>query len=363
MTTLHKPLQRLHIEVTNVCNFKCEFCPDAIMGRARGHMDPNLLEQILDEVATDHLADIITFHLMGEPMIYPTIFEAIAQAIHRRLNLHLTTNGSTFALKPNHIDHLVASGIPKVTISLQTPDPDTFTIRGAPPRLTPTAYFEGITQYLQAHLQSNTPTRVHIKFLDTTPHPFLVPHKSLSVIDGETAMRQELTTWATRIFANLNHPNTPSPAQLQHRIRQHRSGQWQIIELTPRLAFETFPLDSWGNVEKDQVIPATFGYCNGASQQAGVLYDGTVVPCCKDYEGLIPLGHVTEAPLREILNGSSACGLRQGFDQFKIENPVCQRCIGADTQQKAWLRQIGSIAYFKLYRPLLQRLRPGWGEV
>ncbi len=355
------PLDRLHLEVTNVCNFKCEFCPDAIMNRKRGHMDFQLLEQILDEVSHQNLAKIVTFHLMGEPMIYPAIFEGMTLAAARGINLHLTTNGSTFAIWPDHIDRLIATPIPKVTISLQTPDPDTFTIRGAPPKLSPECYFDGITRYIQAHLRSDSTTRVHLKFLDTTPHPFLVPHKALSVIDGRQAMQQELMSWATRLLAPIE--SAPSQAWCQTQIQRHRPGQWQVIALDDRLAFETFPLDSWGNVESDQVFPASFGYCNGASLQAGILYDGTVVPCCKDYEGLIPLGHLKDQSLQAILEGQTACALKQGFSHFKVEHPVCQRCMGGDTRQKAWLRQVGSIAYFKLYRPLMQTLVPGWGEV
>ncbi|MGK7913788.1 MAG: radical SAM protein [Synechococcus sp.] len=201
------PLDRLHIEVTNVCNFKCEFCPDAIMERKRGHIDLKLLEGLLDEIAETGLARIITFHLMGEPLIYPHIFEAIALAVERNLELHLTTNGSTFAIRPGHIEQLVASGIPKVTISLQTPDTKTFSIRGAPPRLSPEHYFSGITQYVQANLTAtDSPTRINIKFLDSTPHPFLVPHKPLKIVEGREQMQAELNRWADILFEGYPHP-------------------------------------------------------------------------------------------------------------------------------------------------------------
>lgn len=361
-SALPKPLGRLHIEVTNVCNFKCEFCPDAIMARPRGHMEWTLLEQILTELTEHQLADIITFHLMGEPLIYPHIFEAIQAAVSRHLRLHLTTNGSTFHLRPDHGERLVASGIPKVTISLQTPDPHTFTLRGAPPRLQPEGYFDGIVNYVQANLRSPTsPTRVHIKFLDTTPHPFLVPHKPMHVVEGKAQMGEELSRWADRLFSGL--PDRPSAAAIEQAIARHRPGRWQVIPLHPRLALETFPLDSWGNVEADTVVPARFGYCNGASQQAGILYDGTVVPCCKDYEGKIPLGQVGERSLHEILQGPGACGLRNGFDRFQVSHPVCQQCMGADSRPKAIARQVASVAYFKGYQPLMKRLQPQWGEV
>ncbi|MCG8366572.1 MAG: radical SAM protein [Pseudanabaenales cyanobacterium] len=355
-------LDRFHIEVTNVCNFKCEFCPDAIMNRRRGHMDLALLEKALDQIAANRIARIITFHLMGEPLIYPHIFEAIQMAADRGLELHLTTNGSTFHLKPDHIENLIASGIPKVTISLQTPDPVTFIIRGAPPRLKPKDYFDGITRYVQANLADvHSKTRIHIKFLDTTPHPFLVPHKPMTVVAGKAQMQRELQRWADRLL--VGYVNRSTQDGIQQQIQRYKSGRWQVIELDPKLAIETFPLDSWGNVESDRVIPATFGYCNGASQQAGVLYNGAVVPCCKDFEGQIPLGDLNYQSLTEILNNQPACSLRNGFNRFKVTHPICQRCMGADTAQKTLLRQIGSIVYFKAYSPLMKKLHPGWGEV
>ncbi|MEM9089639.1 MAG: radical SAM/SPASM domain-containing protein [Cyanobacteria bacterium P01_F01_bin.53] len=360
-------LERIHLEVTNVCNFKCEFCPDAIMERKRGHMDFGLLEKALDEISEHNLANIVAFHLMGEPLIYPHIFKAIQAACDRRLNLHLTTNGSTFHIRRDHIQKLVSSGIPKVTISLQTPDPDTFIIRGAPPKLKPEQYFDGITQYVQANLADDTSnTRVHLKFLDTTPHPFLVPHKTMHVVEGREQMQKQLREWCDRLLAQLplDHCDRPSPTELTNRLKNHKPGRWQVIELTPKLALETFPLDSWGNVESSTVVPASFGYCNGTTDQAGILYDGTVVPCCKDYDGKIPLGNLNHNTLNEILyRKKPACHLREGFDKFQVTNPVCQRCMGADTKQKSILRQVGSIGYFKLYNPIMKRLNPGWGEV
>ena len=137
-----------------------------------------------------------------------------------------------------------------------------------------------------------------------------------------------------------------------------------MIELTPKLALATFPLDSWGNVESATVTPASFGYCNGTTDQAGILYDDTVVPCCKDYDGKIPLGNINNNSLLTILDQQQpACSLRQGFARFQVTHPVCKRCMGADTPQKSLLRQVGSIVYFKLYNPIMKRINPGWGEI
>lgn len=346
-------LDRLHIEVTNICNFKCDFCPDAVMERQRGHMDFALLERLLDEVAGAGLARVTAFHLMGEPLLYPRIFDAIALAVRLGIKLHLTTNGSTFALKPDHVSRLIASGVTKVTISVQTPDPGTYAIRKAPVRLTPDTYFAGIRDFVQAYLANpGSTTRVHLKFLDTTPHPFLVPQKRLRVLDGRQQLHKTLHEWAAWVLEGYG----GWERDVYARINRARPGGWNVIPLIEGLALESFPLDSWGNAELDNYVPARFGYCNGASRQAGVLCDGTVVPCCKDYEGRIPLGNVHAQSLSAVLNGASACSLRSGFEHLRVENPVCARCLGADSSHKALLRQVGSILYFKAYKPSLKLL-------
>ncbi|NJK72414.1 MAG: radical SAM/SPASM domain-containing protein, partial [Synechococcaceae cyanobacterium SM2_3_60] len=223
--------------------------------------------------------------------------------------------------------------------------------RGAPAKLSAAAYFAAIERYVLDNLERGQ-TRVHLKFLDTTPHPFLVPQAALNIASDRDTLKQHLQTWATRL--GFGH---------EPRFESLRSGRWQTFALHERLAFETFPLDSWGNTHTEAILPAQFGYCNGAREQAGILCDGTVVPCCKDYEGVLPLGHISEQPLREILAAESACQMRQHFDRWQIPNPVCQRCMGADTQAKRFLRQVGSIAYFQVYSPLRRHFDPAWGEV
>lgn len=344
-------LERLHLELTNICNFCCEFCPDGVMERRRGQMQLALLTRILDELASTPLTRILAFHLMGEPFIYPQIMTAIDLALARRLKLHLTTNGSTFALRPQHIPQLLQRPVPKLTISLQTPDPISFQIRGAPANLSPEQYFCGIRNLILAHQASPSPTRIHLKFLDTTPHPFLVPQKPLSIADNRRAMEHHLRHWIQQLC-----PQMADPEQI---IARYRPGRWQRLHLNPRLVLEIFPLDNWGN----QRYPARWGYCNGASRQAGILYDGTVVPCCKDYEGHIPLGSLSTHTLAEILAAAPACALRRDFSRWRVSHPVCQRCLGADTPPKTFRRQLGSLAYFHLYRPWQRLWDPEWGEV
>lgn len=43
------------------------------------------------------------------------------------------------------------------------------------------------------------------------------------------------------------------------------------------------------------------GFCHGLRNQAGILSDGTVIPCCLDGEGVIDLGNINENSFSDII--------------------------------------------------------------
>src|SRR5512139_2133578 len=121
------PVRRLHLELTNRCNFSCEFCPDGKMSRPRGSMEFDLLERVLSDARG--VAREIHFHVMGEPALYPRLGEAIRLAGRLGFAPSVTTNGSL--LSPGAVADLAACGLRHLTVSVQTPDPDSFRSRGS----------------------------------------------------------------------------------------------------------------------------------------------------------------------------------------------------------------------------------------
>ncbi len=61
------PLQRVHIELTNVCDFNCVFCPKSRMKRPYGFMETGLAKRVITEIGVHEVCEKVTFHLMGEP--------------------------------------------------------------------------------------------------------------------------------------------------------------------------------------------------------------------------------------------------------------------------------------------------------
>ncbi len=57
-----------------------------------------------------------------------------------------------------------------------------------------------------------------------------------------------------------------------------------------------------------------------------VAWDGTVVPCCFDYDLKYVLGHLRRESLLDIWNGSRLSRLREEFVANKVTNPLCKNC-------------------------------------
>ena len=57
-----------------------------------------------------------------------------------------------------------------------------------------------------------------------------------------------------------------------------------------------------------------------------MLVDGTVVPCCLDHEGDIPLGNLFDTSMEEILASPRARALYEGFSRGKPPEALCRRC-------------------------------------
>ena len=66
--------------------------------------------------------------------------------------------------------------------------------------------------------------------------------------------------------------------------------------------------------------------CYGLSDHFGVLCDGTVVPCCLDRNGDMPLGNIFEEEIKDILSSKRAREIKEGFDTGRAKEELCKRC-------------------------------------
>jgi len=68
------------------------------------------------------------------------------------------------------------------------------------------------------------------------------------------------------------------------------------------------------------------GFCHALRNQAAILSNGTVVPCCLDGEGVINLGNIHEKRFTDIIEGERATALYDGFSRREVVEELCRKC-------------------------------------
>ena len=125
-----RPLRDLRISVTDKCNFRCPYCmPAEIFGEKYPFL---AREEILNFEEVERLVRIfLEFGVEklritgGEPLLRHGLHDLIAslRALDENLDIAMTTNGS---LLPRWAPAMAEAGLSRVTVSLDSLDPDVF---------------------------------------------------------------------------------------------------------------------------------------------------------------------------------------------------------------------------------------------
>jgi cyclic pyranopterin phosphate synthase len=127
---LRRPLRDLRISVLDRCNFRCPYCMPAEIFGEKYQFLPR--DQILRFEEIERLVRLfLDFGVEklritgGEPLLRHGLQDLIARlrALDEDLDIALTTNGS---LLPKWADALAAAGLRRITVSLDSLDPDVF---------------------------------------------------------------------------------------------------------------------------------------------------------------------------------------------------------------------------------------------
>ncbi len=106
-----KKFKKIYIEITNICNLKCSFCPQDNM--VKKEMSLEEFEIILNKIKD--YTDYIYLHVKGEPLTHSNLKNIIMLAKKYKFNINITTNGTL--LKNKYKDII---GIRELNISLQS---------------------------------------------------------------------------------------------------------------------------------------------------------------------------------------------------------------------------------------------------
>ena len=107
-----KRFRKIYLEISNICNLNCAFCPGT--KRKKHRMTEDDLRILLPKLQP--WTDFLYFHLMGEPLCHPDLFSFLELAHQHGFRVILTTNGTKLHDQANTLCN--AKGLHKVNISL-----------------------------------------------------------------------------------------------------------------------------------------------------------------------------------------------------------------------------------------------------
>lgn len=271
-------LKRAYIEITNRCNLHCTFCP----GTARAERDMSAAEFRLIAQKLRGTAQYLYLHVMGEPLLHDSLEEFLDIAGALGFRVCLTTNGTLLRERGAPLLHHRA--LHKVSISLHSMEGNGVgELRG---------YLEDVWQFAAQASQGG-----------------VISALRLWNIGGQDMRNGE-------ILAFLAEKLGADPLSLP----QPRAGSWRLRE---RLYLEQAERFEWPDLTHGETETR---FCLGLREQLAVLCDGTLVPCCLDHEGDIPLGNLLTGELSELLASPRAQALYDGFSCGKPSEALCRRC-------------------------------------
>ncbi|MCF6290633.1 MAG: SPASM domain-containing protein [Desulfobacterales bacterium] len=278
------PEPHLHqIEPTNACPYTCVMCPrHRKMTRSVGFMDMDLFARVIDEIAgysaLTREKEIELFHF-GESLLHHRLPEMTAYVSQAGLKGVLSVNGPEFV--PAKAEQLFRAGAHKIIISLDGYDGDSYQrIRG------PHADFD-----LAVH---NIRTAVDIA--------------------DRLKARTRLVVRMIRLAENAGHAERFKATWKERGIdvELREFFPWSEPEMVELGGYETYP--------PHMVCPFCWQYLV-------VQWNGDVVACCRDYNGVNIMGNVRCDSLKDIWNGPAYEMFRHRMTAGDYDNQICPPCM------------------------------------
>ena len=273
-------LNKAYVEITNQCNLCCRFCP-------RTQRAPRRMSAAEFCTAARALRGHVRFlylHVVGEPLTHPQLGEILDSAGAEGFHVCITTNGTLLGERRALLEEKAAV-LHKLSVSLHD-------LEGS-----------GADMALRAYLKTVWGAVCSLR--DRGVHCAL----RLWNGGGECGRNGEILRF-------LEEKTGADPLSLPvTRSRSRVLGKDLFLEMEEQFSWPDLAAEETGSQ-----------FCFGLRDQIGVLADGTVVPCCLDHEGDVPLGNLFRQSLEEILAAPRARAIYDGFSNRAPAEALCRRC-------------------------------------
>lgn len=266
--------EKVHLEITNVCNAACSFCPGT--ARKPRFMSDGEFMSVLS--AIEGRTEYLYFHIMGEPLLHPSVRAFASEAKRRGFRVMITTNGLLHEVGRA----LVSDGnVYRIGISVHSFEGNSYSV-------TEDEYLDGCFGIADAAAENGTIAALKL-------------WNSEALCEGFSA---RVMSFAEKRYGGG--------------FTKNRNG----YRLRDKIFIESGRRFMWPG--QGEVSSSVF--CHALRLQFGILCDGTVVPCCLDGDGKMALGNIFEDGLDAALSSARAEAIYNGFTARRAVETPCMTC-------------------------------------
>jgi radical SAM protein with 4Fe4S-binding SPASM domain len=284
----------VHIETTNICNFRCIYCPQSqpeshfeILGRGKMELDD--FKKILDKILSTWNIRELVLTRDGEPLVHPRLHEFIAYAAQKNLDVTIGSNGSYFS--EARVVELLESGLTKVKGDFCVDRKKYEQLRAGGKW---DEVLQGYTNLLDYTSRHNS--RFHLVLVDLNTYD----------LKTKKEIRESL-----------------------HQLRELFPYPEQILSVSPALMHNSFDEAKIQLTSSQSLGKPRYNLCHHPWIELVIDYKGNAVGCCRDLRSEYIIGNVLQSKniVAEIWNGPKMQHLRQ---QLASRNPnaisTCSKC-------------------------------------
>ena len=278
---MKKRFRKIYVEITNICNLNCSFCPKTI--RKSEFMTIQNFEYIAKQI--QEYTDLIYLHVKGEPLLHQDLENILDLCDKYNLKVNLTTNGTLLKEKISILEESPA--IRQINISIHS-------------SMVNNNDNEYIEKYMNEIINSANELDdkiISYRLWNVKNNESIDKNKEILDILGNKYGIKDLFELA----CNNNW------VKLKENVYLNQDSQFK-----------------WPNV-KDKEI-SKVGKCLGLKEQIAILVNGDVVPCCLDENANMKLGNIFNTSLEDILNNKYTKEIIEGFNNNVLISKLCRTC-------------------------------------
>lgn len=279
--------KKIYIETTNICNLSCNFCPKT--NREYGFMKKEDFEIIINKIKG--YTNYIYLHLMGEPFLNKNLEDFLKIAKDSDIKVNITTNGT---LINNVKEVLLKENWPRqINLSLHSFEANDDNIDF-------NEYIKSILEFVnEANKKTDIICSLRLWNIDTEE------------LKAENSLNNKILKLIEDVL------------ELDLDLKEELKSKKQL-KLKNKVYLNMAEKFSWPDSKIELISDEVF--CYGLRDHVGILVDGTVVPCCLDSEGNIPLGNIFKDDFKDIIESERAVKIYEGFSNRKAVEDLCKKC-------------------------------------